>query len=624
VGRLGSIPKLDSILRLRLLPRLVRIACAVVCFVTLNGVVCAQQQASGVANEKTVLRGTVVNSVTGQPIGRAVVVSSDSRFATMTNERGRFEMVFKEKKTEPSNGPVLNGSGASGFGTSTPNSGPTSFSNGNESFVAGVGAAGAGQVQQVTVDRPDFLTAKRIGFLSAKTSWGDAVAVARDQDEVTLSLTPEARVVGHVTLADGDGAAGIPVELYRQTVESGRAKWTNVGSAQARSDGEFRFADLEAGTYKLYSAELSDRDPVTSDPRGQGYGYPPDYFPGATDFAGGALIHIAAGETFQASLTPEKRRYYPVHIGVGDAPGGQLGVEVERDGHPGPGFTLGYDFRDGSIGGMLPDGNYLVKISTQSSNPLTGAVNLSVHGGPAAGMVTLLPGTEVEVRVRAELGDSTQADALRQQDESVSQRVIAPGIVRAKKYGASIQVQLVPVGEFNPGVAYTSRSSGDPLAEGSVVPGVPPGEYRVIVSTPVGYVASVGSGDTDLQMSNLVLGGGASVPPIEVTVRDDGAEIDGSIAEMAQRNAGNAPYVSGYVYVVPARADGEMKLVIPQLNGEFQVAQLQPGTYRVLAFDRPRNDIEFSNEDVMRKYDAPVVTVGAGQKTKVQVGLSRE
>ena len=89
-----------------------------------------------------------------------------------------------------------------------------------------------------------------------------------------------------------------------------------AGSAEVKSDGEFRFADLEAGNYKLFSAELNDRDPVTSDPReGQCLGYPPDYYPGATDFAGGAVIHLAAGETFQATLTPEKRRYYPVHIG---------------------------------------------------------------------------------------------------------------------------------------------------------------------------------------------------------------------------------------------------------------------------------------------------------------------
>ena len=80
------------------IPKMVGIACVAVCFVEASGVVRAQQQGGGTADEKTVLRGTVVNSVTHQPVGRAVVMSQDGRFATMTNERGRFEMVFKEKK----------------------------------------------------------------------------------------------------------------------------------------------------------------------------------------------------------------------------------------------------------------------------------------------------------------------------------------------------------------------------------------------------------------------------------------------------------------------------------------------------------------------------------------------
>src|SRR6201999_2539461 len=133
------------------------------------------------------------------------------------------------------------------------------------------------------------------------------------------------------------------------------------------------------------------------------------YFPAASDFAGGAVIHLAAGETFQATLTPEKRRYYPVHIGVNNGgEGRQFDLEVERDGYPGPGFTLGNDFRDGSVGGMLPDGNYLVRISTQENGGLTGLVNLSVHGGPAGAMVTLLGGTSIDVRVIKEFDSSKE------------------------------------------------------------------------------------------------------------------------------------------------------------------------------------------------------------------------
>ena len=588
-----------------------------VCLAAMDGVVLAQQQTTGTANEKTVLRGTVVNSVTQQPIGRALVKSMDGRFATMTNDRGRFEMVFQEKKNDSPGAPNLPGGTAAWFSTA----GTTGATN------TGATTAGSGgQAQQMTVDRPDFLTAKRVGFLRQQTSWGEAIPVARDQDEVTISLTPEAKVVGHVTLADGEGAAGMPVELYRQTVGEGRVRWVNVGSAQARSDGEFRFADLEAGNYKLYSAELPDRDPVTSDPRGQGYGYPPDYYPGATDFAGGAVIHLAAGETFQAHLTPEKRRYYPVHIRIaadlGRGPNmATPTVDVERDGHPGPGFTLGPD-GDGSIGGMLPDGNYLVKISTQSATWLTGVVNLSVRGGPAAGMVVLMPGTDIDVRVNEEFGNPEEIEraqpALQAQPEGESH----PGKKQLRP--APIQLQLLRAEEFGQGHVYMAQPPGDPQAEGFVIPAVPAGEYQVSVQTQFGYVAAVRSGDTDLQASNLVVGGGSSVPAIEVTLRDDGAEVDGSIVELANRGTGDGSPPTGFVYFMPVGSGRGMKLFVAQPNGEFQAPQLPPGTYRVLAFERPKNDLEYADDDAMRKYDAQMVTVMPGQKTKIRVSLSVE
>ncbi len=601
--------------RLGFFPRMKVIACVVVCLVAMSGGVRAQEQTGGAVPEKAVLRGTVVNSVTHQPIGRALVKSTDGRFATMTNDRGQFEMVFKEKKVDPANGDT----------PKTRSSIFTSFSDGvggttgSPSVVGGQAAQTAGQ--QSTVDRPDFLTAVRTGYLNPQTPWGNAIQIGHDQEEVTISLTPEAKVIGHVTLADGEGAADMPLELYRQTVEDGRMRWIEVGSTQARSDGEFRFANLEAGNYKLYSAELPDRDPVTSDPRGQGYGYPPDYYPSATDFAGAGVIHLAGGETFQAALRPEKRRYYRVHIGVNGGSGGQLETEVERDGHPGPGFTLGYDFRDGSIGGMLPDGNYLVKVSSQGNGSgLTGVVNLSMHGGPGVAMVTLLPGTNIDVRVNQEFGSSESSQ------NSVVTVYAGPANARRQ---VPVMLQLFSADEFRMGPQYMAQPPSDPDAEGLVVPGVPAGEYRVSVQAPGGYVASVRCGGTDLHTSNLVVAGGATLPPIEVTIRNDGAEIDGSIVDMAGRGTANGNSVnntnsSGYVYLLPTQAGAEMKLIVPGPNGEFQIAQVAPGTYRVLAFDRPRGDLEYWNEDAMRKYDAQVVTLAPGQKEKIRVSLSSE
>ena len=40
------------------------------------------------------IRGIVINSVTKEPVGRALVFSPDNRFATMTDSEGRFEFTL--------------------------------------------------------------------------------------------------------------------------------------------------------------------------------------------------------------------------------------------------------------------------------------------------------------------------------------------------------------------------------------------------------------------------------------------------------------------------------------------------------------------------------------------------
>ena len=265
--------------RLGLIPSTLKIASVVTCFVAANGVVLAQQQTnSTTADAKTVLRGTVVNSVTHQPVGRAVVLSQDGRFAVMTNDRGQFEMRFKVKKSAPPAGDSVR-SANNGAATYYPTP-MTSYTNLGAGKRVSLGQA---VIDQTEVDRPAFLTARRTGYLNMMRHRGSVVSISADQEEVTIPMTPEARVIGHVILADGEGARGMQVGLYRRVVVRGSGQWQSAGQAEVRSDGEFRIVDLEAGDYKLFTLEMRDRDPATSDARGQQFGYPPDYYPGATD-----------------------------------------------------------------------------------------------------------------------------------------------------------------------------------------------------------------------------------------------------------------------------------------------------------------------------------------------------
>ena len=49
------------------------------------------------------LRGTVINSVTREPVARALVSSPDNRFATLTDDQGRFEFQLPRIESNPNN-----------------------------------------------------------------------------------------------------------------------------------------------------------------------------------------------------------------------------------------------------------------------------------------------------------------------------------------------------------------------------------------------------------------------------------------------------------------------------------------------------------------------------------------
>src|SRR5258708_37762245 len=169
-------------------------------------------------------------------------------------------------------------------------------------------------------------------------------------------------------------------------------------------DGEFRFCDLEAGTYKLVSHEQLDRDPFNFTPGGQLFGYSPIFYPNASDFSAAHPIQLATGATFQANLTPIRREYYSVKIPVGNAAAGQqMNIRVYPLGHPGPGYSLGYNFAEQLIQGMLPEGNYTLEADTHGQPGSTGIVNFSVAGAPYEGTpLSLIPNTSLTVNVTEE------------------------------------------------------------------------------------------------------------------------------------------------------------------------------------------------------------------------------
>ena len=563
----------------------------------------AGQSASG-DTQKNSVRGVVVNSVTHEPIGRALVYSPDNRFATLTDDQGRFEFALPEVTTAP----------ASAESYETVSRGGVTYS-GN-----------------LYANFPTVLIARKPGFLGSDRQGGifvhtPTVVIGKD---ATIALVPEARIVGRVVLPSSNASDRIPVHLYRRQILEGRGHWTHATTVRARSNGEFRFADLEPGTYKLLTGELMDRDPLTFDPRGPIYGYPPAYFPNATDFQTAGTLQLTAGMTFQAELSPVRQRYYPVKVPVTNGPtDDQIQVSVSVQGRKGPGFELGYT-RDGQqIEGGLPNGSYLIEATKVGQFGMSGSVSLVVKDGPAESAPLTLA-TNGSVYVKAKLDFKSSQDA-GEPGSDTGVRIWHQGQANTQNFS----VWLQGADEFAPSEVFTSQSVSQDR-DSVLFAGVPPGRYWVRVDSNRGLVGAVTTGELDLLRRPLTLVPGANVS-VEVTIRNDGAEISGSVEGGGA--SGTPGFGTGAINSFIAKSPGGVQaqvyfLPLPESTGQFrqgsvgddgkfELRQVSPGAYRVLAVDRPLFELEYHNNEALRAYDGKgqVVRLGAGQKEQITLQL---
>jgi hypothetical protein len=531
-----------------------------------------------------IIRGTVVNSVTHAAIGRALVYSSDNRFAKITDDQGHFEFKVPLRESEQTRplGPVA----GSGFSSVVMPQGGTTFSS-------------------------EFFMARKPGYLPLENGVPGTQVELGTSSEIIISLMPEALIIGHVNLPTNDGTDKVQLELYRRDVQDGRGHWVPAGGTEARANGEFRFANLRKGDYKLFANELLDQDLLTFDPRGQLYGYPPVYYPAAADFEDATIIHLNAGEAFPASLTPSRREYYPVRVNVMNAAlGAGYNTTVALQGHRGPGYSLGYDQNESTIQGMLPNGNYTLELVKVGENSATGKLNFSVNGAAVDGLsLMLVPSYSIEVRLN---------------DERTKSANVPPELLR------NLGLMLVPRDEFGTANPVGIQPPKSPEDETIVFTNVSPGSYRVRAGdTPWGYVAAVRSGGNDLLRQPLVVGFGAAPPPIEITIRDDGAQIDGKVENWWNEERPGVTHTISrngqpvVVFLPIADSTGQFRQAWISSNGDFNLPQLPPGEYRVIAFDRWPEDLEYENVEAMRKYQSKgqLLRVVAGQNEHLRVSL---
>ena len=434
-----------------------------------------------------------------------------------------------------------------------------------------------------------------------------------DEPEVQIKLTPESIMRGRIATPGPTPPMGVQVQLLRKQIQDGRATWTQAGDVATNSHGEYRFADLSAGDYKVMTREWVQNGSSISVSGDQIKGYPPAYYPNEADIGSATPIHIGPGETAQADLSLHAEPYFRVNIPVMNfSAGNGLSVGVE-DKSGSSGFSLGFNPQSQMIEGFLPNGAYNVRVT--SFGPVQGSATgkIEVAGGPVRGSpISLMPGGSIPIIVREEYTADTGSSAPR-------------GVFMTVRSGSgpsrSLNLMLQP--DQANGITATLRPTSGKGNDDLVVENVWEGKYRLSVMPFRGYVASATAHGVDLLHNLLVVGLAGTSAPIEITLRDDTAWLDGTVSVDESSDGGQGAYRPNlFIFCIPIGNDNAgIVQTAGVVDGKFALQNLAPGRYLVLAYRTFTPQLEYRNEEILREYESKgtMVTLEPGKKAQVTV-----
>lgn len=522
------------------------------------------------------IRGTAVNSITGEPIRGALVrIFSDRQRSVLSGADGTFQFADVP----------------------------------------------AGTVN-LSVEKPGFFPQQAIQSPRSQASF--AVS-GPDQPLLLLKLIPEAVISGHVSGDGGEPVEGFPVQLLAERVENGKRTRVNLRSASTNDEGEFRAAELPPGKYFIFAGPSSSPVNLIPGLQAGARGYAGTFYPSAPDITAASQVEVASGQRVEINFDLQSQPFHRISGTVSGYPQ-DAGISLQVKNAAGQQMPAGFRFdpRDGTFRTMwLPPGQYTLTAEMRDADGQKGyyaTQNVNLSSDIVGVHLHLLPGLNIPVNARVERTHSDSSGPETQtmtfstgRGKTVQRQVFMFANVLLTKQNGSFEQQQIGA-QFGP-----AEDSPYELSN------VPPGVYSVQIN-PTGpwYVESARSGSLNLLEQNLIVAAGSAVEPIEIVLRDDFARLEGSVLLAANSD-------SATVLAIPEGGRGQTPRVDvsrpePVLDvsrsipASFMLPPLAPGTYKVLAVDRA-NDFEYDNPEVLQKYlsKAREVSLVPNQQGKIEL-----
>lgn len=395
------------------------------------------------------------------------------------------------------------------------------------------------------------------------------------RDDVSVLLEPLAVIKGRILDSYGDPVSGILVHALQPRMESGHRRLTMLRWASSNDRGDYRLWDLAPGRYYvkvvgrgaatiMYVGEF--RLPASDE------AFAPVYYGGGPTAATALPLTLAPGGEVQADFALVVRPARSIIGAVINAMPYRPAQIQLLSGDEDVGETrAAFNAADGRFRIQnLVDGAYTLRITQGEGSERTRAVQpVELAGRDIQGLIVrLASGITVKGKVRAE---GEFPSGLR----GLYRVVLSPRDAPVRSGQEDYSAQAEENGEF-------------------AIPGVLAGRYSVSLSTPIGYVASITSGDRDLlPAGELKVAADEPPAPLEIVVRTDAGQVTGSVVIDGRPAAAT-------VALVPASELGrDLVTTASGPDGSFAFHNVPPGDYRLQAWKQGAAP-EYADPEVLR------------------------
>ncbi len=203
--------------------------------------------------DRYTVAGSVSNSVTGEPIRRALV--HIGQFAVFTGADGRFQM---------------------------------------DGVIPGL--------YNATAQRPGFVDPTQTGQMSSPPPM---INVGPNTPPVTLKLAPESVVEGRVLSNTGEPIENAQVQLLQEQIFNGRKMLQPTGNDETDDAGDFRIENLIPGKYyvRVLQKPVFGWAIALASGAASRQAYPEQFYPNAPDLASAQALELKPGESARVDFT---------------------------------------------------------------------------------------------------------------------------------------------------------------------------------------------------------------------------------------------------------------------------------------------------------------------------------